>query len=427
MKFFIYCFIIILSVSASINFGQVLDFNKSNQLRQEAIKKYNEKDFNGFLQNAKAASDLRKNHPGLFYNVAIGYALINKQDSALLYLNRIADMKLFFPAEHDSDFVSLWNSNEFKKIVEKFNSAKNHYGQSEFAFELPEKDLLTESVAYNPLTETFYISSVHKSKILSYNKTESVKLFCESGEATFGGAFGMKVDSKNNLLWACTGFLPQVEGYTENHKGINEAVKYDLTTGKVLNKYKISEGDHLFGDLVLNSNGDVYIADSRDNNIYLIKNGSDKIEPFLISDTFASLQGIDFSSDEKYLFAADYSMGVYKIDMNTKNITALKISNDLTDLGIDGLYFYKNSLIGIQNGVTPQRVIKMNLGKNYDSITSWELIEANNEYFFEPTLGVLNGDDFYYIANSQWPNFQRDGTVDVEKLQNPVILKVKLQ
>ena len=82
MKFFIYCFIIILSVSASINFGQVLDFNKSNQLRQEAIKKYNEKDFNGFLQNAKAASDLRKNHPGLFYNVAIGYALINKQDSA---------------------------------------------------------------------------------------------------------------------------------------------------------------------------------------------------------------------------------------------------------------------------------------------------------------------------------------------------------
>lgn len=421
------CFICILFITTVNIFGQIDNFNKSNQLRQEAIIKYNEKDFKGFLQSAKAASGLRKNHPGLFYNVAIGYALTNNPDSALLYLNKISDMKLFFPAEQDSDFVSLWNKNEFKEIVKKLNSAKEHYGKSEFEFELNEKDLLTESVAYNPLTETFYISSVHKSKILSYNKKEGAKLFCESGDVTFGGVYGMKVDSKNNLLWACTGFLPQVKGYAENHKGINEAVKYDLTTGKVLNKYKIPEGEHLFGDLVLNANGDVYIADSRDNNIYLIKNGSDKIEPFFISDIFASLQGIDFSSDERFLFAADYSMGVYKIDMNSKQISAIQVPDNLTDLGIDGLYFYKNSLIGIQNGVTPHRVIKMNLNENYNKIISWEVIEANNKYFFEPTLGVLNGDDFYYIANSQWPNFKRDGTVDVENLQKPVILKVNLK
>lgn len=421
------CFICILFISAVNIFGQIDNFNKSNQLRQEAIKKYNEKDFVGFLQNAKAASGLRKNHPGLFYNVAIGYALTNNSDSALLFLNKIAEMKLYFPAEQDSDFVSLWNTNEFKKIVEKFNLAKNHYGTSEFVFELPEKDLLTESIAYNSKTETFYVGSVHKRKIFSINKNNIVELFAESGEVAFGGVFGIKVDSRNNLLWACTGYIQQMNGYDEKEKGISEIVKFDLTTKKILNKYRIETGEHLFGDLTLASNGDVYISDSRDNNIYLIQNGSDKIEPFLISDTFASLQGIDFSSDKKFLFAADYSMGVYKIDMDTKNISAIEIPNDLTDLGLDGLYFYKNSLIGIQNGVTPHRVIKMNLDKNYDSIDSWELIEANNEYFFEPTLGVLNGDDFYYIANSQWPNFKRDGSVAEEKLQNPVVLKVKLK
>lgn len=407
--------------------AQKENFDKSNDYRREAFQKYKENNYEGFLRATQKANELRKNHPSLFYNIALGYALTNKPDSALLYLNKIADMKLSFPAEKDSDFVSLWNAEEFNNITSKFDNAKKQHGKSELAFSLSEKDLLTESVAYNPDTKTFYVGSVHKRKIFLITENGKVELFAESGENNFGGVFGIKVDSKNNLLWACAGYLPQMEGYAKDQNEVGEVLKFDLTSKKLIKKHTIEEGTHLFGDLVLDSKGNVYISDSRDNNIYIIEKDGNEIKPFLVSDNFASLQGIDFSSDGKYLFAADYAMGLYKIKMSDKSISAISVPDDLTDLGLDGLYFYKNSLIGIQNGVPPQRVVKLNLDRDFSGITSWEVIEANNEHFFEPTLGVLNGDEFYYIANSQWPLFKNDGTVDTENLQEPVVLKTKLK
>ena len=427
-KFVCFVFLLLFVFNTKTIYPQNIDYLKSNELRKESINKYLSKDYSGFLQKTLDAIQLRKNHPALIYNTAIGYALTNNIDSAISYLNQLAYMKLYFPAEKDSDFVSLWENQNFKNIVTKFESALSQYGKSEIAFSLNEKDLLTESVAYNPVTKNFYVGSVHKRKIICISNDGKAELFAESGENTFGGVFGMKIDSKNNLLWACTGYLPQMSGFNESQNGISEIIKFDLNSGKILQKYSIDEGEHLFGDLVIDSNGNFYISDSRDNNIYCIKYGDDKITLFLSSNNFASLQGIDFSADEDFLFAADYAMGLYKIEIKNKNVSSINIPKDLSVLGIDGLYFYKNSLIGIQNGVNPQRVIKMNLDNNLENITSWELLEANNEYFFEPTLGVLNGDYFYYIANSQWPNFNEDGTIaSEEKLQFPVVLKLNLR
>lgn len=408
--------------------AQISNYKQSNVLRRESIQKYLAKDYDGFLTSNQKAMALRKNHPSLIYNSAIGYALTNRPDSAYSYLNRLAEMKLYFPAENDSDFVSLWTADRFKEITNRINETKMPHGNSEFLFSLPDKDLLTESVAYNPNTETYYVGSVHKRKIFSVTKEGIAKVFAESGKVKFGGVLGMKVDSKNNLLWACTGYFPQIQNYDESDNGLSEVLKIDLTTHNILMKYTLPDGNHSFGDLVIDNKSNVYISDSRDNNIYIINEGSGKIEPYLISDYFASLQGVDFSDDGSYLFAADYAMGLFKINVNTKEVSIINIPDNLTDLGLDGLYFYNESLIGIQNGVNPQRVIRMYLDKEYNKVVSWEVIEANNKYFFEPTLGVLNGNEFYYIANSQWPNFKEDGSVaPEEKLSNPVILKTILE
>jgi hypothetical protein len=103
------------------------------------------------------------------------------------------------------------------------------------------------------------------------------------------------------------------------------------------------------------------------------------------------------------------------------------IASDFTSLGIDGLYYYKGSLIGIQNGVNPQRVIKLSLSKDLCHFDRFETIEANNPVFDEPTLGVLVKNDFYFIANSQWGAVDESGKLaPAEKLKDPTVLKVKL-
>ena len=140
---------------------------------------------------------------------------------------------------------------------------------------------------------------------------------------------------------------------------------------------------------------------------------------------FVSPQGLDFTPDEKKLFLADYAKGVFLIDLITKKVT--NISADFTLLGIDGLYYYRGSLIGVQNGVNPERVIKLSLNRDLTRFDHFETLEANNPAFDEPTLGVLLKDRFYVIANSQWGAIDEAGHLAPDdKLKYPIILKIKL-
>jgi hypothetical protein len=56
-----------------------------------------------------------------------------------------------------------------------------------------------------------------------------------------------------------------------------------------------------------------------------------------------------------------------------------------------------------------------------------EVLERGHPRYDEPTLGVLVGDDMYYVANSQWERFGEDGRVaNPESLEPPVVLRLRL-
>lgn len=96
-------------------------------------------------------------------------------------------------------------------------------------------------------------------------------------------------------------------------------------------------------------------------------------------------------------------------------------------LGIDGLYFYRGGLVAVQNGVNPQRVVRLFLSKDLSRVERFETIAANDPAFDEPTLGVLVQNHFYFIANSQWGALDEQGGIaPAEKLKEPVILKLRL-
>jgi sugar lactone lactonase YvrE len=217
-----------------------------------------------------------------------------------------------------------------------------------------------------------------------------------------------------------------MKGFDKADAGKAGVFKYDLKTGKLLNKYLLSneDGNHALGDLVLKKNGDVFASDSVSPVIYKIGVKTDKLEVFLKSDSFASLQGLAFSPDEKYLFAADYSLGFFRIEMSGKNILQLSPGNEAV-LGTDGLYFHNGALLAIQNGINPQRVVKFSLDPAFTKLTGHITLEANHADFNEPTLGVLQGNDFYFIANSQWGLVNNKGELEKEKLREPVILHLK--
>lgn len=393
-----------------------------------ARKAYQAKDYPAFLENMKLALQLRPNHPRLTYNLAIANALNGRTDDALDWLDKVIRMGMIVPADADPDFASVRDNPRFKTILARIESNKAHSGTSQTAFTLHEKGVVPESVAYDPRTKAFFLSSIYKRKIIRIDAKGVASDLATEADGLWS-VFGMRVDADRRILWACTAAHPQMSHYNAAENGTSAILKFDLKTGKLLKKYLLpnATGQHLLGDMVLNSRGDVFASDSISPEIYVIRQGASEMELFLRSSDFSSPQGLAFSSDERSLFLADYSNGIFSIDVATKRITNFPAPSGSTLLGIDGLYSYNGSLIAVQNGVNPQRIIRLSMKPGDTGIDRLDVIEANNPVFDEPTLGVMIKDSFYYIANSQWGAIDEKGTLaPPEKLKDPVVLKIDL-
>ena len=393
-----------------------------------ATKAYKEKDYAALLENMKMANSLRPTHQTYMYNLAAAYALVGDKREALGWLKRGAQMGLVYPVDKDSDFDSIRETAEFKAILRKIEANRLPVIKSTTALTIHEKGLVPESIAYDPATQTFYLSSVYKRKILSIDQRGEVREFATERDGLWS-VMGMKVDAARRILWVCTAAHPQMANYREGDEGRSGIFKFDLRSRQLVRKYLLSNQPrpHWLGDLVLNSRGDVFATDSISAAIYSISHTKDELELFIEGEPFVSPQGLDLTADEKHLLMADYSKGIFLIDLQTRKLLNLTPAPDSTLLGIDGLYRYKDSLVAVQNGVNPHRVVRLFLNQKMDQVLRFEIVEANHPLFDEPTLGVIVKDTFYYIANSQWGAIDEKGQLtSSDKLREPVILKMKL-
>lgn len=416
------------SISSAGTFAQNDGDKDARNFAQRAIEAYRAKDYAAYLENMKQAQSLRPDHPTYMYNLAGAYALNGESQDAIDWLGRVALMGLSYPASEDDDFASIKDVDAFQRVLKIFEANKTPVSHSSEAFSLEEKGLITEGLAYDPKTETFYVSSVHKRKIVSVNKKGEVRDFSGAGDGLWS-AQGMKVDTRRRVLWVCTTAFPQMINFSDGDKNHTGVFKYDLKTGKLIKKYLLPDTSkgHAFGDLALHPSGDVYLTDSLTPAIYVISRNKDVLEMYAGPEPFASPQGLDFSLDGKRMFVADYGRGIFVFEVKTRTFKKLEYQPNVSLLGIDGLYFYRGDLITIQNGVRPHRIVRLFLNETMGSVKNSYVIEANNPRFDEPTLGVIVNDQFYYIANSQWESVNEKGQLASEdKLAKPLILKSKL-
>jgi hypothetical protein len=396
---------------------------------KQALKAHEQKDYTGFVENMEAALKLRPNHQIYIYDLAAGYALVGKKEQAVALLSRAAAMGFVFPEiEKDADFAALRSDSGFDAVLKKFADNRKPLGNSETAFTVHEKGLVPEGLAYDPNTKTFFLGSVYRRKIVAVNVPGKVRDFSKGSDGLWS-VMGMKVDAKRRLLWGCTAGHMQMANAKPEDDGKTAVFKYDLASAKLLKKYPGPDDGrkHWLGDLALDSRGNIYASDSLSPAIYVIRQDKDEIESFVAGSPFINPQGIVFMPDEKKLVMADYLKGLFLIDLQTKQIQEIAAPANVTLLGIDGIYRAGHDIIAVQNGITPNRVVRMKLNDDFQNVEKLEVLEANNPLFDEPTLGVVVGDRFYFIANSQWGAIDAQGQLArPEKLRDPVILRLIL-
>ena len=297
--------------------------------------------------------------------------------------------------------------------------------RSAIAFVLPEKDLLAESVAYDPRDGAFFVGSTRHGKVVRRARDGRVTDFAPSGRDGMWMVIGMKVDTARNSLWVNSSGGSNYVRHASTDAGKAALFRFDLATGRLVTRYAPGEaGAHFFNDLAIDRRGTVYVTDMAGGAIYTLEPSADRLTVWSKPAGLSDPNGISLSGDERTLYVAS-DEGINAFDVATRARTILARPDSIDVLGIDGLYSVKGALVGVQ-GWRRNRVQRFELSADGARITRAEVLEANHPMFMNPTTGVVVGDELYYVANSQFGSFASNGSLfPPERLFETVILRVR--
>lgn len=389
---------------------------------------YRRKVYPEFYDMMREAHRIHPFHQGILYQLGMAAALTGHREEALTCLRKAIQIDASFRLAGLSDFRALENAPEFRALLDLQKEYQQPVIHSDTAFVLRDRSLHTEGIAFDPATNLFYLGSIHKRKIIRVTAAGEVSDFCEEGFEGMTSIFGIKADSRRNVLWACSSPMAEMENYDSSAR--SAVFKFDLASGRLIEKIARPawEKNEVFGDLVVSEKGDAYVSESQTNTIFRVNETTHQLEPFFTSPDFLNVQGLAFSEQDEYLFIADYIKGIYRLNMKTKALNEVTSVPDVSFKGIDGLSYFRKQLIIIQNGVVPARVLVCRLDGARRKISEVRTLDRKHPAFNEPTMGVMSGDTFFYIANSQWQGYDRDHHIKPDdQLQDIVILKSKIR
>jgi hypothetical protein len=130
---------------------------------------------------------------------------------------------------------------------------------------------------------------------------------------------------------------------------------------------------------------------------------AEEFEKVADSPAFESLQGIVL--EVQTLLVVDYANGLFRVEIGTGSISALRAPEQTTLLGIDGLIAIPGGVVAVQNGVEPQRVLNVSLTPDFQSISRVQVVASALPELRDLCLGTLVNDLPTIIAGSGWENF----------------------
>lgn len=284
-------------------------------------------------------------------------------------------------------------------------------------------------IAVDAATGDTYIASLRKRKIIRRTRTGVVSDFIREAQDGFLGGASLIIDSKRGLLYASTGAVPFMEGYTKEDEGKSGVFAFGLKSGKLVRKALLPSDSklHFLNALALDREGNIYVSDSLASGIYKLPRGAAELEAFVPRSVFQATQGLAFSDDEKTLFIADYRDGLWGLDMASKTPRRIEASPEVSLVGMDGLARMPDGFIAVQIGVQPERVLRLHLDAQWQRVKSVEILEMNHPDYAGPIQGVVANGSFLYVANSQLAlGNATTGAFDAAKARPTVLLRLPL-
>ena len=368
-----------------------------------------EKDMRRYTYAMERLVQLRPYSPIFQYRLAEAYAMQDQKTKAYNQMIKIQKSGLAMNPDADKDFEPIRATQAYKYIVDGLKTNAKPFGEGAVAITLKDAPELVESVAYDAKRKRFLVGSVRTGEILSVSDDGSTSVFAKPGTTPgLKSVFAMAVDEARDFLWIGTAGAPQYAQHKPNELGFAALLKFDLAKGEIIEAYPLPADGKLknFGSITVANNGTVYATDAIANVVYQVQGGT--LRTLFDVPGATSLRGIAVSPDQKFLYFIDYELGLRVADLGKSEVRELaKEGQNLG--GIDGIYYFEDHLIAVQNGSIPTRVIRIKLDPVKGVIESVQPLEANKDAMVMPTFGTLAGKDLYFICNSQRDVYGADG------------------
>ena len=376
--------------------------------------------------------ELRPNVGDLRLALATAHAVRGEKSKTYDALLKMQREGYGYELAGNPDFARVADTEVWKYIVDGLAQNLKPFGEGKVAFTLPNGDTLYESLAFDPKRKQFLAGSVRDGAVRLVGKDGSLSDFiaADAGNGLWS-VYAMAADPAGDALYVASTASVYFKGFGQADYGKAGVFKFRLSSGKLLDKYLLvpdaRAAVQTLSSIAVGQGGQVFAADGLRNIIYRLD--GDRLKPMVGNPKLTSLRGMAVSDDGRTLYFADYALGVFGVDLAAG--TGFDLAYDQGQLalgGIDGLYWYDHTLVAIQNGMTPHRVMRLSLDADGRRVTHATPLDASNPAFGLPTYGAVDGDGLYFVANSQKNAYDAYGAPkDAAKLQAVRVFRSNLR
>jgi len=368
-----------------------------------AVKAYEDGEYLRFVQATIKLREKRPYEPQYMVGMVVGAALLGRHNTAYNYMHVMQQQGLSYDFNSTEDTLSIRDTEVYKYLNDLLVKAGEPSGEGKVAFTLPEASLQPETIAWDSRRRKFLIGTIDSGALLAVTPAGEVEeLLHSTNENGLLAITGIAVDESHNRLWLDTAGVPGFSGVLPTELGRGALLEFSLDSLQLLQRYDIPVDGllHVPGSLAVTPAGDVYVMDRAVPMVFRKLAGGKKVEVFMASKDLSGFRDLALSDSGDKLYLADASPGIAVVDIEKQSLSALGGPETLNLSGMSGLAYSRGHLFVLQNGIQPQRLLRLDLDPNGMQVVDVVALAVALPDFKSPSFEVVQDGMVYYFAGS---------------------------
>jgi sugar lactone lactonase YvrE len=351
-------------------------------------------------------------YPNIIWAQARGAARLGDSARVRDRVTAFAAMGVYRDVDADSAFLPYRERPWFEAAVKRIRAANAAAPRARVRTTLADSLFVPEGIAVDRRDGSVLVSSIHRGQVARVASDGALHVLIDLADQRLGAAFGIAVDQERRLVYVGAQQIPHAVGYVAGDSGRTAVGVYELDTGKPVARLNApADGEpHTFGDLAVASDGTLWVSDADAGGLFTAAPGARELTRVELSEGLASPQGVTPDASGRAVYVADYLLGIVRVERNGR-VAVLARSDSVAVAAVDGLTRVGRTLIGVQNGFVPKRVVAYDLDESGERIVRSRTLEASREVIGGETTHVVPfGEGVLFLANTGWDAFNANGT-----------------